>query len=376
MTRIGRFTVSLRTAAASAAMALALILGPAPHAQSVAWAQSQTDLPEARAPGAGTVPGGTLGSASDSEIWRAVRQGAQGTVSIPNKKAGVLIQSEGEIWRSWRNGPVTLYGAWFLLGVVALLAIFFLIRGRVRVAAGESGRTIERFTAVERGAHWLTAVSFVVLALTGLNMLFGRHAFLPVVGPEIFATLTYWGKYAHDFLSFAFMIGLVVLFVFWVGRNLPNRHDLAWLAKGGGIVGKAHVPAKKFNAGQKIIFWLTILGGVSLSLSGIALLFPFQFAFFSGTFAFLNIFGLDLPTNLQAVQEMQLSQLWHVVVGLFMMGVILAHIYIGTIGMEGAFAAMGSGRVDENWAREHHNLWYAELTESKGQPRPAPQPAE
>jgi formate dehydrogenase subunit gamma len=159
------------------------------------------------------------------------------------------------------------------------------------------------------------------------------------------------------------------MFVLWVGQNFPNRYDLVWLAKGGGMLKRGvHAPAKKFNAGQKIIFWLVILAGISVSVSGIMLLWPFRFEAFGPTFGWINwLFGTGYPTELAPIQEMQLAQLWHAVVGLFLTIVIIAHIYIGTIGMEGAFDAMGSGAVDRNWAREHHELWVRDL-EQRGRP--------
>jgi formate dehydrogenase subunit gamma len=315
----------------------------------------------------GQVPGGALGGASDADLWRALRQGERGTVSIPDKQAGVLIQSEGDNWRAIRNGPLSTYGVWALLGVIALLALFFAIRGRIRIEGGRSGQRVQRFNGIERFAHWLTATTFVVLALTGLNMLYGRYVLLPVLGPEVFATLTLWGKYAHNYLAFGFMLGLVMLFVMWVWGNLPNRHDVVWLLKGGGMLKRGvHVHARKFNAGQKIVFWLVILGGISVSLSGIMLLFPFELAMFGKTFAWINwAFGTDFPAQLTAMQEMQFAQVWHAIVGLVLTAIIIGHIYIGTIGMEGAFDAMGSGEVDENWAREHHDLWVQQL-EKKG----------
>ena len=188
---------------------------------------------------------------------------------------GLLIQSEGDNWRAIRNGPLSTYGAWALLGIVALLALFFLIRGRIRIEHGWSGRTITRFNFVDRFAHWLTATCFVVLALTGLNMLYGRYALRPLIGPELFSMLMLGGKYAHNFLAFGFMLGLVLMIVLWIWHNFPNRYDFVWLAKGGGMFTKGtHPPAKKFNAGQKLVFWLVVLGGISVSLSGLMLMFP------------------------------------------------------------------------------------------------------
>jgi formate dehydrogenase subunit gamma len=336
-----------------------------------ARAQS-ADTTAAESPTAGNVPGNVLGNTADSEFWRAIRRGEAGSVSIPNAQAGQLIQSEGDNWRAVRNGPVTVYGAWVMLGIVALIALFFAVRGRIRIDAGPSGTTIERFNMIERTAHWITATSFIVLALTGLNILYGRHVLLPVLGPDIFAAITLAGKYAHNFLSFAFMVGIVLIFFLWVGRNIPGKKDLHWLAVGGGLFKKGvHPPAGKFNAGQKLIFWAVILGGVSISLSGLALLFPFQFALFGATFDVLNIFGLGLPADLTMMQEMQLSQLWHGVVALILTAIIIGHIYIGSLGMEGAFEAMGSGQVDLNWAKEHHSLWVKEVRSGSEAQQPA-----
>jgi formate dehydrogenase subunit gamma len=296
----------------------------------------------------GHVPGGALGGTSDSEIWRAIRSGEKFTSSLPNPQAGVLIQSEGETWRAFRNGPLSTYGAWALLGIVALLGLFFAIRGRIRIESGRSGHPIERFGFLDRFAHWLTASSFLVLALSGLNMLYGRYLLRPLIGPQAFSWLTIGGKYAHNFLAFGFMIGLALMIVLWIWQNFPNRYDFIWLAKAGGLLSRhGHAPSKKFNAGQKILFWLVVLAGISVS-------------------TWVNwLFGTDYPTQLAPLQEMQLAQVWHAIVGLFLTVVIIGHIYIGTVGMEGAFEAMGTGEVDENWAREHHDKWVEDL-ERKG----------
>ncbi len=304
----------------------------------------------------------TPGLAAQHEMWEQIRKGASGSVAGGNPGAGQLIQSEGEVWRYLRNGPVSKYGAMALIGMVLLLALFFLLRGRIMIDRGRSGWTIERFNFIERFGHWLLAGSFIILGLTGLNMLYGRYVLLPIMSPEAFSMITQIGKYLHNYLAFAFMLGLVIIFVLWIKDNFPSMVDIKWLLKAGGLFSKnSHPPSKRFNAGQKLIFWMVILGGVSLSMSGIGLMFPFHFEMFAKTFAFLNGFGFNLPTDLTPLQEQQLGQLWHNVASVFMICVILAHIYIGSVGMEGAFDAMGSGRVDLSWAREHHNLWVEKL---------------
>ncbi len=309
------------------------------------------------------------GGPNSAEEWRLIRHGAQGDVAIPNKMAGVLIQP-GQTFRQWHNGPLTIWGAVVELVVLAVLAIFFAIRGRIRLHRGRSGQVVTRFNEFERFVHWLVAGSFVVLALTGLDILYGRYVIRPVIGGWAFAKLTYWGELLHDYLAFAFMLGIVLMFLMWVKGNLPSKADWAWLKRGGGLFTRTagEPPAWKFNAGQKILFWLVVLGGISISLSGLALLFPFRFHWFSGTFAVLNLFGAHLPTALTPLAETQLAQLWHAAVALMFIALIIGHIYLGTLGMEGAFASMASGDVDANWAKEHHPLW-ADTLEQRGPQR-------
>ena len=319
----------------------------------------------------GEVPGTALGIKSDTDLWRFVRTGNAGSTQMKGELSAVMIQSEGDNWRAFRNGPLSVYGAYGLAGIIGLLVIFYVVRGRIRIDAGPSDDRIMRFGTIDRFAHWLMAGSFVVLGITGLNLLYGRYVLLPLIGKDAFATITTFGKYAHNYLAFAFMIGLGLAFVLWVRHNIPSKLDLKWLAMGGGIFKKGvHPPARKFNAGQKIIFWAVMIGGLSVSLSGIALMFPFQTSMFADTFALLNSVGFSLPTDFTAMQEQQMNQLWHGVVSLGLMTMILAHIYIGSVGMEGALDAMNSGMVDRNWAKEHHNLWVEE-EDQKASPKPA-----
>lgn len=349
-----------RTLAAATIAAAVVLFGgmtvsqlfDAPAAGGAAYAQS-----------GGAVPGKPLGTQSDAEVWRQLRQGMPGQVSIPDRNAAVMIRdATGSTWQKSRDGWLSSFGGWLMLAAIVVLALFFAVRGRIKVEHGMSGRRITRFNGIERFSHWLTASSFVVLGLTGLNMLYGKTVLRPLIGPEAFSWIALNGKIVHDFMSFAFMIGLVLILILWIKENFPNRYDLVWLLKGGGLFTKGtHPPARKFNAGQKILFWLVILTGISISFSGICLLFPFHFTPFSETFALLNVFGFDLPTTLSPVEEMQYAQLWHALLGLVMIAVILGHIYIGWLGMEGAFDAMGTGEVDENWAREHHSVWAAEM---------------
>ncbi|ARE84605.1 Formate dehydrogenase, gamma subunit [Roseovarius sp. EC-HK134] len=330
---------------------------------------------------------GTLGGASDAEVWRALRYGLDDVkVSAGGPEARVLIQDGGMTWLEFRKGPLATYGAYLLGGTLVLLALFYLVRGKIRIDGAKTGRTVTRFQAVERFGHWLMAGSFVVLAITGLVVLFGRTVVIPLLGHEAFATIAVASKWVHNNISWAFMLGLVMVFFMWVLHNIPNRTDLKWLAVGGGIFSKGvHPPAKKFNAGQKMIFWAVIVFGASISATGLSLLFPFEMPMFAKTFVMLNQTGLpqavgfgELPVMLAPHEEMQLATLWHSIMAFVLTAIILAHIYIGSVGMEGAFDAMGSGEVEEQWAREHHGLWLKELQEKGHAPDPgkAAHPAE
>ena len=315
---------------------------------------------------------GTLGGVSDPELWRALRYGSANlTVSAGGEVAQVLVQDGGMRWLLLRQGPVATYTAYGLGGIIALLAVFYLIRGRIRLDGEATGRTVTRFKAVERFAHWVLAWSFILLGVTGLYSLFGRTVLIPIFGKESFATIAMASKWVHNNVSWAFMISLVMIFILWVMHNIPDRTDLKWLAMGGGIFKKGvHPPAKKFNAGQKLIFWAVIILGASISASGLSLLFPYELPMFAATFAKLNalgipeLFGIEpFRIALAPQEEMQLSQLWHTVVASGLMIIIIAHIYIGSVGMEGAYDAMATGEVEEQWAREHHVLWLNEVEE-------------
>ena len=263
----------------------------------------------------------------------------QGRVSIPDQRSSVLMQPQGREWREFRTVILRWIGGVAIIGMLAAIVIFYLARGMVRLESGRSGRTIVRFNVYERFVHWMTATCFVILAISGLNITFGRPLLLPLIGFEAFSEWSQWAKYAHNYLSFPFTVGVVLIFLMWIAGNIPNKVDIEWAKRGGGMVGHDHPPAYRFNAGQKAIYWIVVIGGGLIAASGYVLMFPFYTT---------------------GIEGMQIAQVVHAIVGVLFVAAMLAHIYIGTIGMEGAFEAMGSGDVDLNWAREHHSLWLDE----------------
>jgi formate dehydrogenase subunit gamma len=311
---------------------------------------------QAQQPPAGSNP--TAQAVNEERLLQELNR-LQGRVSIPDGKASVLEQPQGREYRRFHERSLPWISGIAILGMLLLLVIFFLVKGRVRLEPGEmTGRKILRFNALERFTHWMTATCFIVLALSGLNYIFGKRLLMPLIGPDAFATLSQWGKYAHNYLAWPFMLGILLMLVLWVRHNVPARVDWAWLKAGGGFFNNTHPSAGRFNAGQKIVFWIVILGGIAMSVSGIIMLFPFSTADING---------------------MQVAQVVHAVIGVLFIAAILAHIYIGSVGMEGAYDAMGSGEVDLGWARRHHDLWVAEQQgrAAGGAPlRPSATPAE
>jgi formate dehydrogenase subunit gamma len=297
----------------------------------------------------------TASSVNENQLFQEMNR-ISGRCSIPDQKACTIEQPAGRDWRHFHEVTLHWIGAISILGMLLLLVAFYLIRGMVRIEGGRSGRVIVRFTAIERAVHWMTATCFIILALSGLNITFGKELLLPLMGPGAFTGWSQALKYAHNYLSFPFTLGVFVIFLMWVSGNLPSDVDKEWVKRGGGIVGHDHPPAYRFNAGQKMIYWIVVLGGTAVAISGYLLMFPFY-----GT----------------GIAGMQIAQVVHGVVAVLFVAAMFGHIYIGTIGMEGAFEAMAEGTVDLNWAKQHHSLWLQEEMARTGpnESRPQPGPA-
>ena len=329
------------------ALALALLLAFAVSAPQSASAQQQVNP--------------TASAVKEQQLLDQLKT-IQGRGTIPDTKSYTIEHPAGRDWRQFRTDTLIWIGGVAIIGMIVLLALFFLWRGRIPIEEGRSGRLVLRFTAFERFVHWVTAASFIVLGITGLNVTFGRPLFVGSGGSEAFSNWSQWAKYAHNYISFAFTIGVILMFLIWIGQNFPTAADFEWLKRGGGMFTKkhgGHPPAWKFNAGQKILYWIVVLAGIAMIVTGYMLMFPF----YGGT----------------TVAGMELAQIFHAVIGVLFVALIIGHIYIGTLGMEGAFEAMGEGTVDYNWAKEHHPLWVDDAVRAQNAPpanRPVVTPAE
>lgn len=281
---------------------------------------------------------------NNAEFWREVRRGEGNpyqTTQVRGRETEVLVQSEGETWRQIRNGPITIYGGWLLVVVFLGLALFHWRRGKMRLHEPLTGRMVPRFSPWDRLVHWTSAVSFSILAVSGLMLLFGKYVVLPLIGYTLFAWLAIVLKNLHNFVGPVFVVSTLAMFVTYVRDNVPDRHDWNWLMRFGDFLKGQRVPVGKYNAFQKVWFWVgaTLLSLV-LGVSGLVLNFP----------------NFD-----QTREVMQWSNIVHASGAVVLMAMALGHIYMGTVGMEHGYDGMRYGAVDETWAKEHHELWYEEV---------------
>ncbi|WP_372826246.1 formate dehydrogenase subunit gamma [Polaromonas sp.] len=298
---------------------------------------------------------------NNAPMWRKVGEGVTGFSSLPKSEApeaGNLIQpfvqypgsrltNAGEAWRQVRNNWIIPYGGSLLLIVLTAIAIFYFTKGTIKNHSADTGRKIERFTPFERAAHWSNAIAFSILAISGIVLAFGKFFLLPVMGLTLFGWLSYVLKTAHNFAGPLFAVSLVIVFFTFLRDNWPEKSDLKWLAKGGGLISGDEPASHRFNAGEKLVFW----GGV----------------FFLGIIVVASGLVLDklLPGLVYERGTMQIAHMVHAVATVLMMCMFLGHIYIGTLGMQGAYKAMRTGYVDEGWAKDHHQYWYDDVKAGK-----------
>lgn len=298
---------------------------------------------------------------NNAPMWRQVGAGVTGYSSLPASEApeaGNLIQpfvqypgskltTAGEAWRQVRNNWIIPYGGSLLLIVALAIALFYYSKGTMKLHGAETGRKIERFTPLERAAHWTNAIAFVLLAVSGVVIAFGKYFILPIIGTALFGWLTYALKNIHNFAGPLFAVSLVIVIVTFIKDNLPSKEDITWLLKGGGLLSGQEVPSHRFNAGEKVLFWLGVLGlGAIVVASGLVL-------------------DKLIPGLIYERSTMQIANMIHGVATVLMMAMFMGHIYMGTIGMQGAYSAMREGYVDETWAKEHHELWYNDIKAGK-----------
>ena len=286
-----------------------------------------------------------------ANFWRAVRQGQAGYSAVSGPESGTFINNGGQNWRQARNGIIANYGGWAIVISLGVLALFFLLRGRIKIEEEQSGLTVPRWKTWERVMHWYTAILFVLLSISGLSLLFGRAVLIPLLGKSGFSAWANLSINVHNYVGPFFAIGVFAMLLFWAKNNIPNSTDMNWLAKGGGIIGKAHPSAGKANGGEKIWFWIVIfIGLLAVCGSGLVLI---------GWMAQWGIIDATRAT-------MQTAHQVHSIAAVAWVVIFFGHAYIGTLGTEGALEGMTTGRVSVEWAKQHHDLWYDEVKDQSG----------
>jgi formate dehydrogenase subunit gamma len=287
---------------------------------------------------------------NNAPLWKEIRSGIPQTTSLPGRETNILIQPEGQTWRAARV-PIATIGGFLFVSALLVFFVFYLWRGPIRIHGTPTGRLIERFSVVERTVHWTVAISFTLLGITGLILTFGKTVLLPLIGYTLFSWLAIASKNVHNFVGPVLVVALPIMIVLFMHENFPRAGDGVWLRKVGGMISGEHVPSGKANAGQKILFWLmVVILGLTLCVTGLVLNFP----------------NFD-----QTRQTMQIANVIHLVAGVGAVILLAGHIYLGTIGMVGAWEAMRYGYVDETWAKEHHEYWYNDVMAGRA-PRGTP----
>jgi len=347
----------------AALVALEMVVWTLLLTSAVAWAQNSPATSAADANSAKQQQERQITQPLNNQpVWSEVRSGAPQTTTVKGRETNVLIQPEGQTWRTMRNSMVSVYAGWALVIVFLAIVAFYLWKGTMRLHEPPTGRRIRRFTNWQMAIHWTTAWTFVALAVTGLIMTFGKNILLPLIGYTLFSWLTIFGKNLHNFIGPLFLVCVVLLFFTFVRDNVWRKYDWNWVRHFGGLISKHDVPSGKFNAGEKLWFWGGLLvAGLIVSASGLV---------------------LDFPNFNQTRGTMQIANLVHLSIAALFMLAALGHIYMGTLGMAGAYTAMSTGYVDETWAKEHHLYWYNDVKAGKiptapddAPPVPAPRPA-
>lgn len=287
-----------------------------------------------------------------SNYWRAVKEGVSGYSAVKGQESNVLIQLNGTDWQQMRDGPIASKLPWAIAAVAGLLFFFHIFGGRQKLDAENlSGRKIKRWGWFDRLVHWVTAISFIGLAVTGISMLIGKNLLIPLLGKAGFASWAQFSLQAHNVLGPLFAVGIALMIIMWIWYNFPSRVDFKWLLSAGGMFNRnSHPSAGRMNAGEKIWFWILATGGVVVCLTGLAMVAPiYNIA--------LPVWADVLPWISGSRADMQQASLLHAGLAVVWTAIALGHIYIGTAGTEGAFEGMATGYVSEEWALQHHDLW-------------------
>lgn len=200
---------------------------------------------------------------------------------------------------------------------------------------------IERYTPNERSNHWITAICFVLLALSGLALFHPALYWLTALfggGP--------WTRILHPFIGVVMFVSFLVLVIRFWHHNFLDANDRQWVRQMGDVVNNREErlpPVGRYNAGQKLLFWVLVISMLCLLLTGLVM----WRAYFS------HLFPIGI---------VRLASLLHAFFGFVIVCAIIVHIY-AAIWVKGSIKAMTRGTVSYAWARRHHRGWYGEVVE-------------
>ncbi len=282
---------------------------------------------------------------NNAPFWREVRTSDPGFTQVGDSpERGVLIQSRGETWRQARV-PVAFIGGLLVALAVVSLGGFYAYRGSIPVGESGSRMMIQRFRPADRYAHWTMAIVWVTLGITGLILTFGKVLLLPIIGHGLYSWVGAAAKNLHNFIGPILIVGVVWMIIRYLPYNRLSKEDFVWMKNIYGNLTGHEYPSGKFNGGEKMVFWfLLVLLTPLLIVSGLFLNFP--------------NFG-------QTRETMQTFNVIHMVLAYVAIAMAFVHIYLGTIGMKGAYRAMREGYVTAEWAKHHHEHWYNDVKAGK-----------
>ena len=202
---------------------------------------------------------------------------------------------------------------------------------------------IERYTGSQRTAHWVTAISFLVLTLSGLALFHPAMSWLANLlgGGQ-------WNRILHPFIGVLWLLVFARFALPLMGSNVITGADLKWLARGRRVL--AHdasgiPPVGRYNGGQKVLYWVLLLGMLVLLASGVVIWEPY----FAEQFT---------------VEQRRIAVLAHALTAWVLILSIIVHV-TASIWTAGSLTAMIRGKVSRAWAKHHHPGWYREVTHER-----------
>jgi len=277
--------------------------------------------------------------ASDSAIWG--EEMIQDILGY-DKKDSLHLGKYFTILQSSYFRPIFLG---VILGIPAIFLLHYLVIGPMIFS--HDRKKIYVFTVFNRIVHTIAAIAFILIIPTGVVMMFGSF-----FGGGEFVRIN---KEIHAISTVLFIVSIVPMFLMWLRWMIPSSDDIKWMMILGGYLNKRKdpVPAGRFNAGQKMWFWLATLGGFVMIATGAVMYF--------------QDFKLDIVTSLglSQIDLLRGSAILHNVLGVGVLALFLTHIYMSVFAIKGAIHSIITGYKEEEEVEVLHSSFYQELQKNK-----------